>query len=58
MANILELLKDKTCFFITHRLETMYHADKVVVISENGTIETIGTPQEVVSKSDYIKSIL
>jgi ABC-type sulfate/molybdate transport systems ATPase subunit len=36
----------------------MYHADKVVVISENGTIETIGTPQEVVSKSDYIKSIL
>jgi ATP-binding cassette subfamily B protein len=58
MANILELLKDKTCFFITHRLETMYHADKVVVISENGTIETFGTPQEVVSKSDYIKSIL
>jgi ATP-binding cassette subfamily B protein len=58
MANILKLLNDKTCFFITHRLETMYHADKVVVISENGSIETIGTPNEVISNSLYIKSIL
>lgn len=58
MANILELLNDKTCFFITHRLETMYKADKVIVISEAGMIETIGTPEEVIANSSYIKSIL
>lgn len=58
MSNILELLNDKTCFFITHRLETMKHADKVIVISENGMIETIGSPEEVKLKSNYIKSIL
>ena len=58
MANILELLNDKTCFFITHRLETMHHADKVIVISESGKIETIGTPEEVIANSSYIKSIL
>lgn len=58
MANILKLLKDKTCFFITHRLETMHKADKVIVISEAGMIETIGTPEEVIATSSYIKSIL
>lgn len=58
MSNILELLNDKTCFFITHRLETMHHADKVIVISENGMIETIGSPEEVKLNSNYIKSIL
>lgn len=58
MANILELLNDKTCFFITHRLETMHKADKVIVISEAGMIETIGTPEEVIANSSYIKSIL
>ena len=36
----------------------MYKADKVIVISEAGMIETIGTPEEVIANSSYIKSIL
>jgi hypothetical protein len=36
----------------------MHHADKVIVISESGKIETIGTPGEVIANSSYIKSIL
>ena len=39
------LMKDRTTFIIAHRLSTVRHADKIVVLTE-GRVEQIGTHQE------------
>lgn len=39
------LMCDKTCFVIAHRLSTVRHADKIVVMSDGGIAET-GTHDE------------
>ncbi len=44
------LMQDKTCFVIAHRLSTVQHADKIVVIKD-GTIAEMGTHSELMAKN-------
>ena len=47
------LVKNKTVIVIAHRLRTIEHADKIVVLKD-GTIEEIGTHEELMKgKSSY-----
>ncbi|HDC9751285.1 TPA: SAV1866 family putative multidrug efflux ABC transporter [Staphylococcus aureus] len=43
------LSKDRTTLIVAHRLSTITHADKIVVI-ENGHIVETGTPRELIAK--------
>ena len=43
------LSKDRTTLIVAHRLSTITHADKIVVI-ENGQIVEIGTHMELITK--------
>ncbi|SHF63792.1 ABC transporter ATP-binding protein [Dysgonomonas macrotermitis] len=49
-------LKDTTVLTITQRLNTMQSADRVVVL-EDGQIEAIGTPSELLEKSKIYQEI-
>ena len=49
-ANLQSLLKGKTVFFITHRLNTIKHADKIVLM-HNGEIAEQGTHKDLIEKS-------
>jgi ATP-binding cassette subfamily B protein len=52
---ISNLLKDKTIIVIAHRLKTIKHADKIVVLN-NGVIEATGTHEKLLkSNNRYIK---
>ena len=42
-------IKDKTIIIISHKLETLYNCDKVILI-ENGQIKDSGTPKEIQMK--------
>ena len=42
-------IKDKTILIISHKLETLYNCDKVILI-ENGQIKDSGTPKEIQMK--------
>lgn len=44
------LMKDKTCFVIAHRLSTVRHADKIIVIKDGGIAEQ-GTHDELMAKN-------
>ncbi len=44
------LMQDKTCFVIAHRLSTVQHADKIVVIKDGGIAE-MGTHSELMAKN-------
>lgn len=52
-----ELIKDKTVIVIAHRMRTVVNADKIVVVN-NGQIEAIGTPKELMKKPGYFKGSL
>jgi len=52
-----ELIKDKTVIVIAHRMRTVVNADKIVVVN-NGQIEAMGTPKELMKKSGYFKDSL
>lgn len=50
IQDALEVLsKDRTTLIVAHRLSTITHADKIVVI-ENGQIVEIGTHMELITK--------
>ena len=44
------LMKDKTCFVIAHRLSTVRHADKIIVLKD-GSIVELGTHDELMRKN-------
>lgn len=47
-----ELAKNRTTFIVAHRLSTITHADKIVLI-EHGEIVEIGTHSELMSKKGH-----
>lgn len=51
-----ELLCDTTVFIITQRINTMQSADRVIVL-EDGEIDAIGKPSELLGKSEVYKEI-
>ncbi|MDA7026621.1 ABC transporter ATP-binding protein [Bacillus sp. CLL-7-23] len=51
-----KLAKDRTTFIVAHRLSTITHADKIVLI-ENGQIVEIGTHQELMSRDSHYKQL-
>ncbi|MDA1478313.1 ABC transporter ATP-binding protein [Bacillus changyiensis] len=51
-----KLAKDRTTFIVAHRLSTITHADKIVLI-ENGQIAEIGTHQELMSEDSHYKQL-
>ncbi|MCR5213395.1 MAG: ABC transporter ATP-binding protein/permease [Eubacterium sp.] len=50
------LVKNKTVIIIAHRLTTITNADKIVLVN-NGSIETSGSHQDLLEKSDLYRSM-
>lgn len=55
-AGLASVLKDTTVLIITQRLNTMQSADRVIVL-EDGCVEAIGTPSELIEKSKIYQEI-
>lgn len=51
-----KLAKDRTTFVVAHRLSTITHADKIVVM-ENGTIIEIGTHEDLMDYDSQYKHL-
>jgi subfamily B ATP-binding cassette protein MsbA len=51
-----KLAKDRTTFIVAHRLSTITHADRIVVI-ENGEIAEIGSHDELMSRAGSYKKL-
>lgn len=54
--NLNALLHDTTVFIITQRINTMQSADRVIIL-EDGEINAIGTPDELMKNSDVYQEI-
>jgi ATP-binding cassette subfamily B protein len=54
--NLSKLLQDTTVFIITQRINTMQSSDRVIVL-EDGEIDAIGKPSELIEKSEVYKEI-
>ncbi len=54
--NLNALLHDTTVFIITQRINTMQSADRVIVL-EDGEVNAIGTPDELMKSSDVYQDI-
>ncbi|KHF41280.1 ABC transporter ATP-binding protein [Halalkalibacter okhensis] len=50
------LAKDRTTFIVAHRLSTITHADRIVVI-ENGEIAEVGSHEELISRKGSYKKL-
>lgn len=50
------LMKDRTTFVIAHRLSTVMHADKIVVLNQGG-VEQVGTHQELLRQGGLYKRL-
>lgn len=54
---ILNLIKDRTAIIIAHRLSTVQHCDKIVVL-DNGKIIAVGTHSQLLKKSKQYKEMV
>ena len=54
--NLNAMLHDTTVFIITQRINTMQSADRVIVL-EDGEINAIGTPDELIKNSTVYQEI-
>jgi len=54
--NLHQLLENTTVFIITQRINTMQSADRVILL-EDGRIDSIGTPEELLRTSEMYKEI-
>jgi len=52
-----ELMKWRTSIVIAHRLQTVMHSDKIIVL-ENGRVETEWTHNELMQKSEIYKTLV
>lgn len=55
-TNLQTLLRGTTVFIITQRISTMQSADRIIIL-EDGEISAIGTPSELIHKSDVYQEI-
>lgn len=55
-AGLASVLKETTVLIITQRLNTMQSADRVIVL-EDGCVEAIGSPSELIEKSKIYQEI-
>ncbi len=53
---MLALMKGKTCFVIAHRLSTVRHADRILVM-QNGSIAEMGTHEELLAKNGLYRRL-
>lgn len=54
--NLKQLLKETTVFIITQRINTMESADRIIIL-DDGQIEAIGTPAELIDTSEVYRDI-
>lgn len=54
---IVELLKDRTCFIIAHRLNTIRHCDRILVF-ENGQVIEQGQHDELINKGAHYAALV
>jgi ABC-type multidrug transport system fused ATPase/permease subunit len=52
-----ELTRGKTVFLVAHRLATVQHADRILLLDERHLVD-IGTHNELLERNDYYRSIV
>lgn len=52
LSNLNHYLKDRTSILITHRIFTLIHFDKILVL-DNGSIAEMGTHAELYARKGY-----
>ncbi len=53
---MLELMRGRTCFVIAHRLSTVEHADRILVVKDGDIVEQ-GTHKELMAKNGFYASL-
>ena len=51
-----ELMRNKTCFVVAHRLSTIQHADNILVINDGKVVES-GTHAELMSRHGFYRKL-
>jgi ATP-binding cassette subfamily B protein len=52
ICNLYEYLQNRTAIIITHRIFSLFHFDKIVVIEDGGIVEQ-GTHEQLISQNGY-----
>lgn len=57
LENVMRQAVDKTVWIITHRLSTLKYVDKVLVLNEQGKLQSFGEPELVRKTDSYLKEL-